>query len=95
MVFVFGLSFTDLIGLIMQILLLKNIKSHFMNLILSCLLATFYLNNVGCSNNIGALSDKTKVQHLWGLNALTKLGTNPCNSLKESKWLVIKVIKNN
>ncbi len=53
-----------------------------MNLIISCLLAIFCLNN-----NMSALSDKFKIQHLCSLNVLKKLVTNLCNSLKKSEMV--------
>ncbi|MGH0593618.1 hypothetical protein ACQVPY_15165 [Bacillus pretiosus] len=39
---------------------------------------------------MSALSDKFKIQNLWSLNALTKLVTNLCNSLKESEMVSAK-----
>ncbi|HDR8183833.1 TPA: hypothetical protein QC116_003263 [Bacillus thuringiensis] len=39
---------------------------------------------------MGALSDKSKIQHLWSLNAFKKLFTNLCNSLKETEMVSAK-----
>lgn len=61
-----------------------------MNLIIPCLLATFCLNIVRCSNNMGILSDKSKIQHLWSFKTLKKFGTNIYNSLKESEMVSAK-----
>lgn len=42
-------------------MLLKKVRSGYLKkLIISCLLATFLLNIVGCSNNVGTLRDKSK-----------------------------------
>ncbi|TPV45960.1 hypothetical protein FJ659_01555 [Bacillus dicomae] len=42
-------------------MLLKKVRSGYLKkLIISCLLATFFLNIVGCSNSMGTLRDKSK-----------------------------------